>query len=758
VPPVEAPNNVNYGTRTPTGMSPYQVPSHSDVSAKAFNRELQRRSQTGNLGPSNTLSNRARRVQRIRQARVPTRIRAIPAPSARNLVGPGRVLPSPQMGRVTSVAARAGAASRLIRGLSTVSRAGRAGRLLGPVGDALLLKQELETLVGARPRRYDPLVDPIAHGVVHRGYELATGKPFPTRQFQPVGEGIESLKEAAKSWFPEINPNAVIDNALETKTTPEGLTEHFPEDAGYQLEGPSTSTFVLVEYYYTLTNAGDASGTVCVRFPPRVSTKPSNPSWEVPGGNAAKVYLNGIQIAEPHLSFSPLSGLTLTNSGSSCSPAPEETDLPRETIPNPNYGQPIPALQTSPSIAPTFTPDFLPSLPGPMEFPGLAPPVEVPLTEPEPEIAPGEEPAPAKKPKIAVPEEPLFSPTPIPKFTPSFPSTVTPELPKRGTGTEVIPGIDPSQQPIKFPSPGTQPDQPVKLPDPFRRGAPKEIQSPTKSRERQTQLPPEAIPSKPGIGIDIETDKATQTQPQRKPPRRATRPCGPPINIKCPDPCPEIDFSDLFDRFDDLQTEIIESVNISGTLQVKNCEGEVLEFPYSGLDFEGVNSFATALSSALVNLSGCEPVLALSDDYGVQQASRRPTLNIIYKEKKGQKWGLSTFNSAVYYPDPLRVQTLLSGQETPPSRTSGEYFASVRQPNGSKLRAFGASPQDALFHLSYLINLSTDKPAGLINEAITGQRKDMKFRLLHPRKIEFYSDGQGANIRPDDYRYIPISQ
>ncbi len=198
--------------------------------------------------------------------------------------------------------------------------------------------------------------------------------------------------------------------------------------------------------------------------------------------------------------------------------------------------------------------------------------------------------------------------------------------------------------------------------------------------------------------------------------------------------------------------------DINGAIQIEDCEGETHTFPYSGQNFGGIQSFASALSNAIPKLLNCNDgvTIGLPDEYGHSPANHRPTLVISYKERNGNKWGTSTFSSTVFYPSSSALAALFDFQNNPPSRESGPERAEISLGDGSLMKGRGGSEGSAFQHLGYLISLMDDGqyPADWAVQARQRYEPTIKYRTLHPRKLEYYPHGIKAGATPERSRYI----
>lgn len=149
-----------------------------------------------------------------------------------------------------------------------------------------------------------------------------------------------------------------------------------------------------------------------------------------------------------------------------------------------------------------------------------------------------------------------------------------------------------------------------------------------------------------------------------------------------------------------------------------------------------------------------EAILALPDNWGVKPGRDRPVLLLIYKEKRGQKWGLSTFCTSIWHPELSSVKEILERGKKPKDRTGGRFFAYRSLKDGSKLQAYGSSEREATEYLTYMESLVRTGMMDARFKVIKGEYPGLETRILKIRKAAYYAKGQANNVKPTAERYF----
>lgn len=153
-------------------------------------------------------------------------------------------------------------------------------------------------------------------------------------------------------------------------------------------------------------------------------------------------------------------------------------------------------------------------------------------------------------------------------------------------------------------------------------------------------------------------------------------------------------------------------------------------------------------------LNSTDPILALPDNWGVKPGRDRPVLLLMYREKKGSKWGRSTFCSSIWHPESSGIKQILERGQKPKDRTGGRFFASRSLKDGSRLQSFGASEHEATQYLDYMESLVRSGMMDARFKVIKGEYPGLETRTLKIRKAAYYAQGQGNNAKPTAERYF----
>lgn len=153
-------------------------------------------------------------------------------------------------------------------------------------------------------------------------------------------------------------------------------------------------------------------------------------------------------------------------------------------------------------------------------------------------------------------------------------------------------------------------------------------------------------------------------------------------------------------------------------------------------------------------IDGGDPILALPDNWGLKPGRSRPVLLLSYKERRGEKWGNSTFSTSIWYPEMGTVKEILERAKRPRDRTGGSFFAARSLKDGSKLQAFGSSKTRAKSFLDYMESMVRPSMKDSRFKAIEGEYPGLVTRTLRCRKAEYYPEGQGDNAKPTAERYF----
>jgi hypothetical protein len=152
-----------------------------------------------------------------------------------------------------------------------------------------------------------------------------------------------------------------------------------------------------------------------------------------------------------------------------------------------------------------------------------------------------------------------------------------------------------------------------------------------------------------------------------------------------------------------------------------------------------------------------EPILAVSDQWGLSPGGDRPVIVIAYKEWKGSKWGQSTYASSIPWPKTETISEWFDQEINPLPREHGPFFATLALIDGSRIKAYGFSSVSVQAMLSYYVGQVKQEmlPENWSQKTVFGESSRINQTLyLLPRKLEYYSKGQSANVKPDKERFI----
>jgi hypothetical protein len=252
-----------------------------------------------------------------------------------------------------------------------------------------------------------------------------------------------------------------------------------------------------------------------------------------------------------------------------------------------------------------------------------------------PPVIPGEKKV-APPPKIDKPKErklppppnfeptPKITPTPYPDYFPSpapfpFPSPAPFPFPSPAPfpfpSPAPFPSPSPKPSPAPVPKPSPPPPEIIKIPDPTTK--PPTLNRPLPIPAPQPEIP---IPDKP-VPVDC----------------KSLSDCGfsggggGGITI-CPDP----DLSGLFELLNQILDRL--DVEISGSIDVANCQDEITNYPYSNLGIVGLSSQLNAVSLQLKEMvkiqCEIEPIAAVPEWWQLRPEGNRPQLIVQFGEKK----------------------------------------------------------------------------------------------------------------------------
>lgn len=138
--------------------------------------------------------------------------------------------------------------------------------------------------------------------------------------------------------------------------------------------------------------------------------------------------------------------------------------------------------------------------------------------------------------------------------------------------------------------------------------------------------------------------------------------------------------------------------------------------------------------------------------YPVLPGADRPCIIFFYKEiEEGQK-GRSTYTTTLTHPSPSAIVQF--DDLDVPDKSTGEWIASLRLSDGSRLQATGADEDTARANLSFYLGLTSNVyiPANPESSTVVTHRVGVEERVIKCVQYELYGSGKSAGVAPERRR------
>lgn len=212
------------------------------------------------------------------------------------------------------------------------------------------------------------------------------------------------------------------------------------------------------------------------------------------------------------------------------------------------------------------------------------------------------------------------------------------------------------------------------------------------------------------------------------------------------------------------QQKLIDVIKFNAQIAQKDQDGNwqniTKEITSLRVGSDGLQIFDSQVLVDLQELKKREteaPVLALADLHGLRPGGDRPVLVIAYRQRLADKWGRSTYALSLFHPSASALEYLFSDGAVIDPRTVGKDYAFLVLKDGTRLTVMSPSVASSRQYLEYLLQWVDNSviPSQHDRLIVTGEGYDHGSQIqVVARKIEYYPNGQRANISPERFKYF----